>query len=164
MSRVHPCARTTPRTRAEINASPAGGYTMAQLAQHFQEASRAHPPTPTHRFKFLKAWHTAFCHSWPVHVRFLLHDAMAVALQAQGCCVTCVASAIEEAPNFGEMKSTSSPICCRLPSRTSHPQFLLRGAGPVAADFRFGTEADISGLSMVFYFYYKNSSFLCTPD
>ena len=29
MSQVHPCARTTPRTRAEINASPAGATALA---------------------------------------------------------------------------------------------------------------------------------------
>jgi hypothetical protein len=31
MSQVHPCARTTPRTRAEINASPAGVAALADL-------------------------------------------------------------------------------------------------------------------------------------
>jgi transposase InsO family protein len=31
MSQVHPCARTTPRTRAEINASPAGATALASL-------------------------------------------------------------------------------------------------------------------------------------
>ena len=31
MSQVHPCARTTPRTRAEINASPAGITALADL-------------------------------------------------------------------------------------------------------------------------------------
>ena len=29
MSQVHPCARTTPRTRAEINASPAAATNAA---------------------------------------------------------------------------------------------------------------------------------------
>ena len=31
MSQVHPCARTTPRARAEINASPAGIAELADL-------------------------------------------------------------------------------------------------------------------------------------
>jgi hypothetical protein len=31
MSQIHPCARTTPRTRAEINASPAGAEALADM-------------------------------------------------------------------------------------------------------------------------------------
>jgi hypothetical protein len=31
MSQVHPCARTTPRTRAEIKASPAGVVALADM-------------------------------------------------------------------------------------------------------------------------------------